>query len=260
MKTRLHTHILTAITLAVLMAAGAQAAVLVDFETAGDLATYFDETAPSVDATQETEPGNGYVNSTDFINMLYDTTPGDGNATVDTFSQETVSADFRVPDKAVYGLWLRVNGSRNDGIIVQINFNQAGNNDILRVFTGGAPSIRGQYGTQVTGGPDGDDSRANVADYGQWLTLSATLTNVGSGANEHIQVDAAATGPQGSLTFQAILPDGQYLDAGEVGWSVFPTTADHVNVDNFQVTVVPEPTTALAGLIGMAACVLRRKR
>jgi len=94
---------------------------------------------------------------------------------------------------------------------------------------------------------------------GESVSFAFAAWSISTGA---LTYDAAATAPQGYISFTPVVGNGYTLRGGAVlpdpTWGT-PTVAQPWLVNGLQLTAVPEPSTIALGLLGVAALLLRRR-
>ncbi len=245
-------------------AAVSQAAILVDFNTAGDLAGNFRQTYnPTETDTVQVMPA-GYVStsatslssgSTLSESFIYDTTPANGTVKNTFTGPVTISMDIRAAQSSSFGIYIVDPSETNGGAthrLALFNFDNSGTSDQIRIFSTSSIS-NAQVGTAVY-----NNNTTNIASLGSQF-VSASLTyresSLGSGhAIMNFTVNGVSSG-------DVDLGAGTYLSSFEVGVRLYDssTGAGAADMDNF--AIVPEPSTmALASLGLVFLGVLRRRR
>lgn len=249
-----------------MIATNAQAVGPIDFETAGDLANNFrlNTNVLAVARLSQTGPGagNDYIqhNNTPFASGggtigIYDTTPGDIDATQNTFAGPfSVEFDISgVQASSSFGVFL-INPAenaptRNDNLLALFNLDSTGTTDLIRFFRdGNTPFNDANAGTQV-----------NSVSGSSGLNVSSDLSPVW----EHFKLDYSVLlgVPQLTLTVGSLSATSTYSAAHalpanvEVAFRIFDSSATEgtAKIDNFQITLAPEPGSGV--LLGIGAMV-----
>jgi hypothetical protein len=247
----------------------AHAQVSLDFETPGQLTDNFRNLGPS--NTINTQSANGAAN--DYIThnvpdasvtaaaLLYDTTPGDtGTGTQTTFSVSsplTVSFDFRsTTANSSIGIIFADPANASNNMLALFNIDNSGGTDLFRFFKDGTVTTAGvtagtQSGTNQTASTGVDIGSA----FGHF---SVTLTVVGTTPTLELTV--------GSQTFSRTSVSGDFdwanttviLRLFDAGGS---TANTNVDVDNFTINAIPEPSTyaAVFGTSVLGLALFRRR-
>lgn len=253
--------------------AGAQ--VLIDFQTAGQFANNFRKVTSNSDSAAQTAnafPANNYLRydrtttTSNVLAYMYDTTPGDTTvATQSVFSTATaltVSYGLRATSAtSSFGIYFADPNDINNNLLVLFNLDSSGSTDQFRFFRDGAMSSAG-VGTQVglsQSGSTGFNAGTITPATTPFAPLSATLTVAGTTPTLSLTV--------GSQTFSQTFSAGDFNFSGgntTVIVRMFdpnPATNTPMDIDDFQIVSVPEPSSGilLLSAAGLWAVVRRKK-
>lgn len=266
-------HLLLASALALAATSSARAQVSLDFETPGQLAANFRNIGgtTNVNVTQSSNgASNDFVkiditNNTSAAVLLYDTTPGDTTVgTQSTFAVTagnplTASFDFRVGTAANSSVGIIFADATNasNHVLALFNVNNSGATDQFRFFKDGS------IATDVVTAGTLVGTATNVA---TTVGLGSTFSNFSA------VLSVSGTTPSISLTVGGQTVNQTFV-VGDFNWAnttvnlrVFDTenffASSGIDIDNFSVTAIPEPSAfaAFAGLGALALVALRRRR
>ena len=264
---------LTAVILGLALTRTSLAVGPIDFETTGDLANNFRLNTNTVNSSRLSQIGpsvdndfiahnNNPFNSSSTTVGIYDTSPGDVDATQNLFSG-AFSVEFdisAVQTASSFGVVL-INPDeinfRTDNLLALFNLDNSGTLDTIRFFRdGNSPFNNGSAGTLVGTAVNGDSG----------LNVSSDATPVWG----HFKMDyTVATGiPQMTLTVGSFIATSAFdatnaLPASvEVAFRIYdPSGTDGTaKLDNFQITLVPEPTSAALIGLGLGAVLVKHRR
>lgn len=255
-----------------LVCASAQAFV-VDFSGASDLANNFRKanTASSHTLVQSGTALNvtSHTGATTALVYVYDTTPADATgATQNKFSLnvgDSISVSMDIGNISSLGAGTSLGfyfanpNAQTSAVnyygIVSVN-NQVANEQ-FRFGSGAALNSTQTNGTLVAGTPQFADGGLTVSDpVFRTVKVTYQLTSLNS-----ITMTSQAGSATSSITYSGITPLNEVAVAFRISPSVGATVRT-MQLDNFEVTVVPEPSTyaALAGVLGLGAALFRRSR
>lgn len=189
--------------------------------------------------------------------LLYDSTPGDGAATVDTFGDIKLSVDVKPQkDGSNIGFHVRHNGTTGIRVETQAKLGNAW--DRHRGSFGVDPSDWNSAGTNTY------DQYSNSTSLPEtdWLTLQLQVHNVDLGnGGEQVQITLSMIQNETVAwedTFELSVADSaDYLNPGELGlFSSGGADPDQTLIDNFR--IIPEP--ASIGLLSLAGILAYRRR
>lgn len=255
--------------LAALASVTAHAQISLDFETAGQLSDNFRNLGQT--NTLNTQSANGAANdyithnvpdaSVNAAALLYDTTPGDTTSgTQTTFSVSsplTVSFDFRsTTANSSIGIIFADPTNASNNMLALFNIDNSGSTDLFRFFKDGTVTTAGvTAGTQSGSSQTGSSGIDIGSAFGHF---SVTLTVVGTTPTLELTV--------GSQTFSRTSVSGDFdwanttviLRLFDAGGS---TANTNVDVDNFAINAIPEPSTyaAISGAAVLGLAFLRRR-
>ncbi|NMC82647.1 MAG: PEP-CTERM sorting domain-containing protein [Armatimonadetes bacterium] len=244
----------------------------IDFETAGDLANNFRLNTNTVNSSRLSQIGpsvdndfiahnNNPFNSSSTTVGIYDTSPGDVDATQSLFSG-AFSVEFdisAVQTASSFGVVL-INPDeinfRTDNLLALFNVDNSGTLDTIRFFRdGNSPFNNGSAGTLVGTAVNGDSG----------LNVSSDAAPVWG----HFKMDYAVNAgvPQmtvtvGNFSATSAFDAAHALPSSvEVAFRIYDLSGDgSAKLDNFQITSVPEPTSAALIGLGLAAALLNYRR
>jgi hypothetical protein len=233
----------------------------ITFSTASDYTSNFRQTIAEGNLSSGVDSGVYRVlsNSTQSSSVLslYDTTPGDGTATRNTFLNETVRSDFRIVGAGgSFGLLVRVSSTDATSYLGLINIDSSSTNDQIRLFDSTPANSM-----TVSSTLHNSTTSSSVLSLNTWYTLSLTAANnATSGVDLTLQVFAQGTDTNPLLSAVVTDTSSPLLSAGQIGVRMYSTAGSgrSTATDNF--TVVPEP--ASLGLLAILPPVLlpRRRR
>jgi hypothetical protein len=233
----------------------ARAAVILDFEGAGQYAGNFRKIAGTGNPAQTgPTPDNDYVTMAGTVTAttVYDTTPADATEksvfTVAPGSPLTFSADARFATAtSSFGIYFVDATNEAAGYLALLNFNQTGSNELIRFASNGVPNTGGA-GTLIT--PAG--SSADVINTNEFSNI---LFSYSIDENNHPVLSVTAGSLSSSHTFDAITTP---LTNVQVAIRSSPQTVGQNDFDNVIVDAVPEP--ASLALLACGALAARRRR
>ncbi len=264
---------LTTVTIGLALTRTSLAVGPIDFETAGDLANNFRLNTNTVNSSRLSQigpsAGNDYIahnnsptDSSSTTVGIYDTSPGDVNATQSLFTGP-FSVEFDISGAQAtssFGVLLinpDENGFRTDNLLALFNLDVTGTTDRMRFFRdGNSPFNNGSAGTLVGAATDGNagiDASPDSAPFWGHLKLDYSVI---------------AGVPQMTLTVGNLSATSTYLTTDalpssvEVAFRVFDVngTDGTAKIDNFQISSVPEPTSAALIGLGLGAVLLNYRR
>ena len=239
----------------------------IDFETAGDLVNNFRLPYNGYLTSQTSLGGsfNNYIvhsnspfNSNGATIGIYDLTPADGAATQNLFAGDlTVEFDISAGQAASsFGVLFIDPANQNNNLLALLNLdNNLATNETVRFFRdGGLPSAGTIAGAAVNGDGGLTVSPDSAPVWGH-VVVGYTADN-GSGVPQ-------LTFTMGSFSATSLFSSEHALPSTvEVGFRIFDlnASAGNARLDNFQVTVVPEPGSAALMGMGLGAWLLARRQ
>lgn len=242
-----------------------QGALITDFNQGTELASMFRQTYNEVNTTTTAVDGLVRATSGDGLGggtggsaevYIYDTTPADGTVKSTFSGPLSVSFDIRAAQAgSSLGIFLIDPNSESSSTQFLGLFNMDdGSVDRVRLFAGASVTSVG-VGTAVTDSNITGNAGVN-AGTGNFATMTLTYTQ---GANNAAVLQLTV----GGLTTGAIpLANNSWRPEVEIGFRIYDSSiaVGGMEIDNFTVTPIPEPSASLLGMAGILGISSKRRR
>jgi len=243
----------------------AQGALITDFNLGTEFGALFRQTYNetntttvtangAVKATSGDDAGGGTGGSAEVF--IYDTTPENGTVKSTFSGPLSVSFDIRAAQAgSSLGIYLINPASESSATQYLALFNMDdGAVDRVRLFN--AASVTSVNVGSVVAGSNITGNAGVNAGTGNFAKATLTYTQ---GANNSAVLQYTV----GSLTTGEIsLGDNTWRPEVEIGFRIYDssTAAGGMEIDNFDVTLIPEPSASVLGMVGLAGVLVRRRR